>query len=55
LADKDFKKTKKLTWLAADPATLCEVNLIEYDHLITKKKLEDNDTVQDCVNKNSKI
>jgi tRNA synthetases class I (E and Q), anti-codon binding domain len=55
LNDKDFKKTKKITWLAADPETLCEVTMIEYDHLISKKKLEDNEAVNDFVNKDSKI
>jgi glutamyl-tRNA synthetase len=46
LADKDFKKTKKLTWIAADPATTVEVTLIEYDHLINKQKIEENDDVK---------
>ncbi len=54
-ADKDFKKTKKITWVCADPETTVEVSLTEFDHLITKKKIEENDDVKDLVNHNSKI
>jgi len=53
--DKDFKKTKKITWVSADPDTTFEVTLVELDHLITKKKVEENDKVADLVNRNSKI
>jgi glutamyl-tRNA synthetase len=53
--DKDFKGTKKLTWIANDPDTTVEIVLVELDHLITKKKVEENDNVQDLVNHNSKI
>jgi len=53
--DKDFKKTKKITWVCADPDTTVEVTLIEYDHLITKKKIEENDDVKQIVNPKSKI
>jgi len=34
--DKDFKKTKKLHWIAKDDNTVFEVTLVELDHLITK-------------------
>ena len=54
-ADKDFKKTKKITWVCADPDTTVEVTLTEFDHLITKKKIEENDDVKQIVNHNSKI
>ena len=53
--DKDFKKTKKLTWVCADPETTVEVTLNEFDHLITKKKIEETDDVKQLVNHNSKI
>ena len=53
--DKDFKKTKKITWIAIDEATNFEVTLVELDHLITKKKVEENEKVQDIVNHNSYI
>jgi glutamyl-tRNA synthetase len=49
----DFKKTsKKVTWLAAptDDYPLIPVTLIEYDYLITKKKLEEDDNLTDIVN-----
>jgi glutamyl-tRNA synthetase len=44
--DKDFKKTKKLTWICNDPDTIFEVTLVELDHLITKKKVEETDDVK---------
>jgi glutamyl-tRNA synthetase len=53
--DKDFKKTKKITWVCADPDTTVEITLIEYDHLITKRKVEENDDVKQLVNYNSRI
>lgn len=45
LEDTDFKKAKIVTWINADDATTVEVNLVEFDHLITKKKIEENDDV----------
>lgn len=48
----DFKKTsKKVTWLA-DPSIspLVPVTLIDYDYLITKKRLEEDDNLDDVVN-----
>ena len=54
-ADKDFKKTKKITWVCADPETTVEITLTEFDHLISKKKVEENDDVKQLVNHNSKI
>lgn len=47
----DFKKTKrKLTWLAAIPDSLVPVKLLEYDHLITKPSLSENDNFEDFIN-----
>ncbi|KAF5315925.1 hypothetical protein D9611_004790 [Ephemerocybe angulata] len=50
--DGDFKATKKkITWLAA-PTTehsLPTASLVDFDYLITKKKLEENDQFADFV------
>jgi glutamyl-tRNA synthetase len=47
----DFKKTKKkVTWLAKDQS-LVDVELVDFDYLITKDKLEEDDDVRDFVNK----
>ncbi|KAF8538146.1 tRNA synthetases class I, catalytic domain-containing protein [Trichophaea hybrida] len=49
----DFKKTeKKVTWLAKDQ-NLIDIELVDFDYLITKDKLEDEDDVKDFVNKNT--
>ena len=48
----DFKKTsKKVHWLApSDDAPLIDVVLVDYDYLITKKKIEDADEWSDFIN-----
>ncbi|GFR43005.1 hypothetical protein Agub_g4005 [Astrephomene gubernaculifera] len=50
--DGDVKKTRlKLTWLAAVPQ--CEVvqlQLVDFDYLINKKKVEEDDNFMDLVN-----
>ncbi|WVO15567.1 glutamate-tRNA ligase [Cryptococcus depauperatus] len=49
----DFKKTsKKVTWLSAPTPSqlLASVVLIEYDYLITKKKLEEDDNLNNIIN-----
>lgn len=48
----DFKKTKKkITWLSkpTDQQPLVPVTLLDYDYLITKKKLEEGDNVEDFI------
>ncbi|KAJ7494769.1 glutamyl-tRNA synthetase [Mycena galericulata] len=47
----DFKTTKKkITWLAQSSThPLVEVVLIDYDYIITKKKLEDGDNWEDFI------
>ncbi|KAJ7170718.1 glutamyl-tRNA synthetase [Mycena crocata] len=55
--DGDFKATKKkITWLAQcahrPPA---EVTLLDYDYIITKKKLEDGDKWEDFVTPNTEF
>ncbi|KAH9931716.1 glutamate-tRNA ligase [Epithele typhae] len=48
--DGDFRKTKKkVTWLAQPAGALVPTTLLDYDYLITKKKLEENDDVKDFV------
>ncbi|KAI8365788.1 tRNA synthetases class I, catalytic domain-containing protein [Blakeslea trispora] len=45
----DFKKTKKkLTWLTKN-SEVTDILLLDYDYLITKKKVEEGDEVKDLV------
>lgn len=45
----DFRKTeKKVTWLADTPDKV-QVKLIDFDHLITKDKLEEGDNFEDFI------
>lgn len=54
-ADKDFKGTAKLTWICNDPATTVEVCMREFDHLITKAKVEETDNIEEIFNRDSKF
>ena len=54
-SDTDFKKTAKITWICNDPATTMEVKMSEYDHLITKAKVEEADDIAAIFNQNSKF
>lgn len=49
------KDTKKLSWISASPGEAVPVQLIEYDNLITARKLEEGQNFEDFVNKNSKV
>jgi glutamyl/glutaminyl-tRNA synthetase len=49
----DFKKTKKTTWLAALPEAVPCI-IMEFDHLISKAKLGDDEDFKDFVNPVSK-
>lgn len=53
-ADTDFKKTTKITWICNDPATTVEVKMCEFDHLITKEKVEEGDDIEKIFNVNSR-
>ena len=53
--DKNFKKTVKLTWICNDPATTIEIKMIEFDHLINKPKVEEDDKIEDLFNRNSRF
>ncbi|KAL8935660.1 MAG: hypothetical protein Q9211_004586 [Gyalolechia sp. 1 TL-2023] len=47
----DVKKTKqKITWLATAGQELIPVELVDFDYLITKDKLEEDDNVDDFLN-----
>jgi hypothetical protein len=39
--DKDFKSTKKVNWISANSPTAL-INLVELDHLLKVKKVEEN-------------
>lgn len=45
--DGDVKKTKKVTWLAAEQTNLIAIDLVSFDYLITKDKLEKTDELVD--------
>ena len=49
--DGDFKSTKrKLSWLVDAPTSNPKVVLTEFDYLVTKEKLEEEDKFEDFVN-----
>ncbi len=52
--DKDFKTTKKVTWLAKD-SNLLIADLVEYDHLIKTEKVDEDANFEDIVNVNSRF
>ncbi|KAH8755783.1 glutamyl-tRNA synthetase [Diaporthe sp. PMI_573] len=47
LDDTEFRKTKKLTWLASEGTSLIEVELWHFDHLLTKDTLVKDDELDD--------
>lgn len=53
LADTDFKKTLKLTWLAVADS-LVPVQILYYDHIISKPVLGKDEDFKQFVNYNSK-
>ena len=54
-SDRDFKGTKKITWICNDPATTVEVCMREFDHLINKAKVEEEDKIEEIFNHNSRF
>jgi glutamyl-tRNA synthetase len=52
--DKDFKSTKKLNWLAAN-SDLTKVEMIEFDHLISVKKIDENTDFDKAYNADSRF
>lgn len=52
----DVKKTKqKITWLSTQAQELIPVELVDFDYLITKDKLEEDDNVDDFLNKHTEF
>jgi len=52
--DKDFKSTKKINWLPKCQH-LTEVDLVEYDHLINAKKIDEDMDFLAVLNENSRF
>jgi len=46
------KNTKKLTWLPSTNTVACKI--VEFDHLITVRKLDEKQNFEDFINKNSR-
>lgn len=54
--DGDFRKTeKKLTWVADVESNLVPIDLVDFDHLITKNKLEEGDNFEDFITPESEF
>ncbi|KZF20307.1 glutamyl-tRNA synthetase [Xylona heveae TC161] len=52
----DVKKTeKKVTWLSTEGQELVPVELVDFDYLITKDKLEEDDKVDDFLTPNTEF
>lgn len=52
----DVKTTKqKITWLATEGQELIPVELVDFDYLITKDKIEENDNVDDFLNEHTEF
>jgi glutamyl-tRNA synthetase len=52
--DLNFKKTKVAHWVPVHDKANVKVLLVEFDHLITAKKMEENVKIEDIVNKVSR-
>jgi len=53
--DTNFKDPKKVTWLPSKRELLCDINVVEYDHLLNCKKPDDEADFTLSVNTNSKF
>ena len=50
LLSGDYRKTTKITWLGSSPTVpFTPVLLLDYDYLITKKKLDEEDSVENFI------
>ena len=53
--DKDFKTTKKITWIAQYAHLIVDCKIIEFGNLIIKPSLDEDDDVEKFLNPKSKI
>jgi len=53
--DKDFKKTKKVSWLPNKEDLLCSVTWVEYDHLIKVPKVRKGMKIEDIYKEKTKF
>jgi glutamyl-tRNA synthetase len=54
--DGDVKKTdKKVHWLSTKGQQLIPVDLVDFDHLLTKDSLEEDDQLEDFLNPNTEF
>ncbi len=53
--DLNFKKTKVVHWVPLADNTNAKVLLVEFDHLITVKKMEEDTKIEDVVNTKSRF
>ncbi|KAJ5723675.1 Glutamyl/glutaminyl-tRNA synthetase class Ib [Penicillium malachiteum] len=52
----DVKKTeKKVTWLSTEAQTLVPVDLVDFDHLLKKDSLDEDDVLEDVLNFNTEF
>ncbi|KAI9675850.1 MAG: hypothetical protein M1829_003276 [Trizodia sp. TS-e1964] len=52
----DFRKTeKKVTWLSKEGQLLVPVELVDFDYLITKDKIEEDEDFEDFLNPNTEF
>ena len=52
----DVKKTeKKITWLSTEGQSLIPVELVDFDYLLTKDKLEEDDNWEDFLTKQTEV
>lgn len=54
LANSDFKKTLKLTWLAVSKEPFTPIDVLYYDHIITKPVLGKDEDFKTYINYDSK-
>lgn len=53
LDNKDFKKLKVINWVSLNKDHGIIVEVYEYDHILSKEKIEDEDNLEDYININS--